>query len=53
LTKEQKVNIVNAGVFEEMTMKKIIDDVVALGTLMALTYVILVWGTIGEALAGL
>jgi hypothetical protein len=53
LTKEQKKNTVKTADFEEMTMKKIIEDVVALGTLMALTYVILVWGTIGEALAGL
>jgi hypothetical protein len=31
----------------------LIEDVLALGTLLGLSYVILVWGTIGEALAGL
>jgi hypothetical protein len=34
-------------------MKNLIEDVLALGTLLGLSYVILVWGTIGEALAGL
>jgi hypothetical protein len=34
-------------------MKNLVEDVLALGTLLGLSYVILVWGTIGEALAGL
>jgi hypothetical protein len=34
-------------------MKNMIEDVMALGTLLGLSYVIFVSGSIGEALAGL
>ncbi len=34
-------------------MKTLIEDIVALGTFLGLAYMILLWGSIGEALAGL
>lgn len=33
-------------------MKEIIEDILVLGTLLAVGYVVLLWGAIGEALAG-
>ena len=38
---------------QEKKMKNMIEDALALGTLMGLSYVVLVWGSIGEALAGI
>ncbi len=34
-------------------MKNMVEDILALGTLLGLSYVIMVWGSIGEALTGL
>jgi len=41
------------SLIQEKKMKNMIEDALALGTLMGLSYVVLVWGSIGEALAGI
>jgi len=54
LQKEQKVNNKGQQRFEvgAETMKKLIEDIMTVCTLLAMGTAIVMWGSIGQALAG-
>jgi hypothetical protein len=49
LTKEQKQNILLAR--GDKTMKNILEDIAAICTLLGMSTAIIMWGSIGQALA--
>jgi hypothetical protein len=50
LTKEQNKNILSAQ--GDKTMKNILEDIAAICTLLGMGTAIIMWGSIGQALAG-